>query len=351
MRTINAVILTALAASTSSLAQAADAVVASDPEPVEYVRVCEAFGTGYFYIPGTETCLKLGGYVRFDVQGGSALGRDTDLDGDGDAIDARARSMLEISTASDTEYGALKTYTELRFNYHGGYSGPNYSSSSYDAGSDFFLYQAYIDFAGFRIGKGESAFTTYTGFAGNVIQDWVVKYGPFETNFVSYKYDNGTGLSAIVSLEDDQGQGSGYMPDLVAGVGYSTGTYGVKLVAGYDESMDAGAIKARIDGSLGGISAFLMAGWNTDGDRGPNRFATWYGDYALWGGVSAPLTEKLTLNTQLSYDEAENFAAVANVNFKVVSGFSVTPEVLYMTNFDQSGSDKWGGMIRFQRSF
>ncbi len=184
-----------------------------------------------------------------------------------------------------------------------------------------------------------------------MIQDWVVKYGPFETNFVSYKYDNGTGLSAIVSLEDDQGQGSGYMPDLVAGVGYSTGTYGVKLVAGYDESMDAGAIKARIDGSLGGISAFLMAGWNTDGDRGPNRFATWYGDYALWGGVSAPLTEKLTLNTQLSYDEAENFAAVANVNFKVVSGFSVTPEVLYMTNFDQSGSDKWGGMIRFQRSF
>ena len=63
------------------------------------------------------------------------------------------------------------------------------------------------------------------------------------------------------------------------------------------------------------------------------------------------MTEKLTLNTQLSYDEAENFAAVANVNFKVVSGFSVTPEVLYMTNFDQSGSDKWGGMIRFQRSF
>ena len=40
-------------------AQAADAIVAAEPEPMEYVRVCDAFGTGFFYIPGTETCLKL----------------------------------------------------------------------------------------------------------------------------------------------------------------------------------------------------------------------------------------------------------------------------------------------------
>ncbi len=34
-------------------ARAADAVVA-EPEAVEYVRVCDAYGAGYFYIPGTE---------------------------------------------------------------------------------------------------------------------------------------------------------------------------------------------------------------------------------------------------------------------------------------------------------
>jgi hypothetical protein len=45
-------------------AQAADLSVA---EPVEYVRVCDAFGVGYWYIPGTDTCLKIGGYVQFDV--------------------------------------------------------------------------------------------------------------------------------------------------------------------------------------------------------------------------------------------------------------------------------------------
>ncbi len=51
-------------------AQAADAIVAPEPEAVEYVRVCDAYGAGYFYIPGTETCLRVHGYVRYDVKGG-----------------------------------------------------------------------------------------------------------------------------------------------------------------------------------------------------------------------------------------------------------------------------------------
>ena len=44
-------------------AQAADAVVV-EPEPVEYVRVCDAYGAGFFYIPGTEMCMRISGFVR-----------------------------------------------------------------------------------------------------------------------------------------------------------------------------------------------------------------------------------------------------------------------------------------------
>ena len=44
-------------------AQAADAVVV-EAEPVEYVRVCDAYGSGFFFIPGTETCIRFSGYVR-----------------------------------------------------------------------------------------------------------------------------------------------------------------------------------------------------------------------------------------------------------------------------------------------
>ena len=45
-------------------AQAADLSVA---EPVDYVKVCDAFGAGYWYIPGTDTCIKIGGLTRMDI--------------------------------------------------------------------------------------------------------------------------------------------------------------------------------------------------------------------------------------------------------------------------------------------
>jgi hypothetical protein len=44
-------------------ARAADVVII-EPEPVEYVRVCDAYGAGWWFIPGTETCIKVSGYVR-----------------------------------------------------------------------------------------------------------------------------------------------------------------------------------------------------------------------------------------------------------------------------------------------
>ena len=48
-------------------AQAADLPVKA--KPVEYVRICSLYGAGFWYIPGTDTCLKLGGYLRAEVAG------------------------------------------------------------------------------------------------------------------------------------------------------------------------------------------------------------------------------------------------------------------------------------------
>jgi hypothetical protein len=56
---------TAAAFAVSGGAQAADLALAV--EPIDYVKVCDAFGTGYYYIPGTDTCLKVGGYIQLDV--------------------------------------------------------------------------------------------------------------------------------------------------------------------------------------------------------------------------------------------------------------------------------------------
>ncbi|MBB2675950.1 UNVERIFIED_ORG: opacity protein-like surface antigen [Rhizobium esperanzae] len=100
-------------------AQAADAIVAAEPEPVEYVRVCDAYGTGYFYIPGTETCLKINGYVRFQVDvapnvssigagGGGSVANDSDWD-------ARTRGQVQFTAKSDTEYGPLTGVIVMQF--------------------------------------------------------------------------------------------------------------------------------------------------------------------------------------------------------------------------------------------
>jgi hypothetical protein len=321
-------------------AQAADAIVAAEPEPAEYVRVCDAFGTGYFYIPGTETCLKVGGYVRFDVKGGDLFG-----DEGGDAWNTFSRFSLQVSTASDTEMGALKTYVETRFNWNN--EGDSSNSLNF----------AYIDLAGFRVGKTESAIYTFVDYAGNVINDDLISGGVYDANVIQYNFDNGSGITGVISLEDTADNDAsalgsfradrGYMPNVVGGLGYKTDAFGIRLVGGYDTAVDEAGIKLRADASFGAFSAFAMGGWNTDGDR-PNVYATWEGDWAVWLGASYQATDRVALNGQVSFDDGENLAVAANAAFTVVDGFKITPEVVY---YDNNTDDAWGGMVRFQRSF
>ena len=46
-------------------AQAADLPVKA--KPVQYVKICSLYGAGFYYIPGTDTCIKIGGFVRAEV--------------------------------------------------------------------------------------------------------------------------------------------------------------------------------------------------------------------------------------------------------------------------------------------
>ena len=55
-------------------AQAADLPVKA--KAVEYVKICSLYGAGFYYIPGTDTCIKLGGYLRAEV----ALNTNADYD-------------------------------------------------------------------------------------------------------------------------------------------------------------------------------------------------------------------------------------------------------------------------------
>src|SRR3974390_3553323 len=62
-------------------AQAADLPVKA--KAVEYVRICSLYGAGFWYIPGTDTCIKIGGYLRVDPTfNGSAVYDDPAAFGD-----------------------------------------------------------------------------------------------------------------------------------------------------------------------------------------------------------------------------------------------------------------------------
>ena len=107
-------------------ARAADAVVIAEPEPMEYVRICDTYGVGFYYIPGTETCLKVSGYIRYDI-GVGALGLQDVVDkGDwwengvvdtNDTYYKRARFALRVDSRTETELGTLRTFAQINFNY------------------------------------------------------------------------------------------------------------------------------------------------------------------------------------------------------------------------------------------
>lgn len=334
MKTNHLLMASAMCLASVQGAMAADAIVAAEPEPAEYVKVCDAFGTGYFYIPGTETCMQIGGYIRYDMRGGELLGLDTDGNGRGDAWSKRVRFQLKVSTAADTEFGALKTVADLRINRN---DGSDTSTS---------LYKAYIDFAGFHIGQDELTFITFLGNAGTVLNDDLIPYGPTNAKMITYTF-KADDFSVVAGVENDNGAGEGYVPNAVFGAKYKTDAFAVGVVGGYDEGLEEGAIKARLDGTMGDLSVFIMGGYNTGDVK--NFYANWNGDWAVWGGGSYKMTDMATLNLQLSYDEKEEFAAAAGVGMKLASGFAVTPEVAYKENM--SGDKLWGGMVRFQRSF
>ncbi|QPC87263.1 porin [Mesorhizobium sp. NBSH29] len=346
-------------------ARAADAVVMAEPEPVEYVRVCDVYGTGFYYMPGTETCLKVSGYVRYDIGMGDLFGMNDVLDKkdaleDGifntnDTYYKRARAALRLDARTETELGTLRAFFQVNFDW----DTTTVEIGDYDVSTTKSglakLNHAYIELGGFLIGKTDSLFTTFTDYAGSVIHDDMIGFGPYDTHTIQYKFDAGNGFSAAVALEEGADVAytlDSYVPHVVGGVGYTGGWGSVRVVGGYDSVWEEYAIKARLDVKASEtISLFVMGGFKDDDAGEPNYYGNWGGDWAIWGGASFAVSPKAKFNVQLSYDDYENFAAVANVNYELVPGFTITPEVAYYDNFDVDNSDAFGGFIRFQRNF
>src|SRR6202051_449032 len=103
-------------------AQAADLPVKA--KAVEYVRICSLYGAGFFYIPGTDTCIKLGGYLRADVTFNGGIYDGPFWNGEGGIRDRyanfyndRSRLAFTIDTRTATEYGVVRTFGQADFQF------------------------------------------------------------------------------------------------------------------------------------------------------------------------------------------------------------------------------------------
>jgi len=200
-------------------AQAADLPVKA--KAVEYVRICSLYGAGFFYIPGTDTCIKLGGYLRVDttfngnVYGGPAWSGDL---GQGnryrDYFAGRSRLALTVDTRTATEYGVVRTFGQGNFQFNNfGTNNPaalnafpgGASNALNTAGNGYVAVdQLFLQFAGFTFGKSVSAFATpWNGYPGN--NNSFLMGGPdyvTGVNNIQYTAQFGNGVSGTIGLDD-----------------------------------------------------------------------------------------------------------------------------------------------------
>jgi len=191
MKTMKSLVLGSAAALVAmSGAQAADLPVKA--KAVEYVKVCSLYGAGFYYIPGTDTCIKLGGYLRVDLLVNSNSDNTGNVSPQGGSKNRltngytwRSREDFNTDTRTQTEYGVLRTYADFTFSwtsdsYNANANGttvyaplnitsgtnpnfiaslPNNAGTGNGSAGTLGVYFAFIQFAGFTIGKAISQFS------------------------------------------------------------------------------------------------------------------------------------------------------------------------------------------------
>lgn len=195
---IKSVVLGVAGAFAVTGAQAADLPAAAAPEPVDYVRVCDAFGAGFFYVPGTETCLKISGYVRAEYDAAITQTQNSNYGPvnygtkDSNGYRFRARGDARFDVRTNTEFGLLRSYIEIYLQNDTGNPTGETTGAALDKG--------YIQFGGLTAGQAQSFFDFFTGYGYNSIYE--PAHSDTSTNLLAYTYTFGNGFSLTGSVED-----------------------------------------------------------------------------------------------------------------------------------------------------
>jgi len=306
---------------------AADVVVA-EPEPVEYMRVCDVYGEGFIYIPGTETCLKLSGYVQIDYQSrqyhkGWSTTPKTHRHG------WSYEANLAVEAQNETEWGTLRS--ELSFT--GGEGAPESSEDVFSGIDPTFrgsgdgalaIDAALISLAGFQLGYGADYWQT-SGDDGyfNAINDGI--YGEGSATFLQYTYaSDGIALTAGIQAAasfDEGGTGLAGQPDIYTGSSFSGDWGRIYGLYYHDASVARGAWKAGVELDMSStIPSGGLKGWYMSDNGGTN-----YVHGHAWGvSTQMKLSEKFVLYAGYSdYDWDETGQSWASANDLSATDFSV----------------------------
>jgi len=264
-------------------AQAAD-LAKKAPAAADYVKVCDAYGAGFFYIPGSDTCLKIGGYVRVELRTGdhndpfAAPGITGPIPGVGlgyvrgqNALNSRVRTQLTFDARTNTEMGLLRSFIELWIQNQSGQTGSVTVN----------MRNAFVQFAGLTAGRASSNFSFIEGGynIGNIQQDGSDR----RVNMLAYTFSFGNGISATLGVEDPS------TSDAVLPWIWSTNTAGTVLT--FD-----GSTNVKMPDLVGNIA--IAQSWGRaqlSGAIHANRNDAWYVTsqakmgYAIGGGVEVNL--------------------------------------------------------------
>jgi hypothetical protein len=323
-------------------AQAADAIVAAEPEAIEYVRVCDAFGTGFFYIPGTETCLKISGLVRTQYNFYKDEKKPSDWN-------TWTRAQLTFDARTETDLGALRSLITLRGQPDNG-----------GRGTGVWVEEAYIQLGGFTAGKvysywdndlsGEADSLSTNALFNSVRYD--VTTGAFEAGISIDELDG-------VDLDGDDytaGNTEGNNVGIAGNLGFTAGAVTANLIGGYDFDREEGALRLIATADVGPGTLGFAAVWAS----GANAY---YAD-SEWAiaaeyGVKATDKLKVTLGAQysdslldastLEFSTVDQWKYAATFDYAITSGLAAKVSLDY-TKVD--GVDgEFGGFVRLNRSF
>jgi len=318
-------------------AHAADAIVAAEPEPVEYVRVCDAYGTGYFYIPGTETCLQISGYIRTEVRFGQNVSGDSD-------VNFWTRGQVTFQTKNDTEYGTLTGVITLRTN----------ADNATD--QETLLDEGYIDIAGFRAGKLYSWWDDDLSGETDTLSSNETTH-----NSIRYQYETDSFAAGVSvdELEEDYVEKPGEGPNnfgVAAQVSFKSGAFSGYLLGGYDTDNEEGAIRAIVYADIGPGTLGLAGIWASG--------ANYYYEESEWtvaAEYKVKLTDKWAVTPAFQYFDkididadgdfsgGSAYTTGVTIDYRIADNLRSKLSVQY--HDEEDGDDETFGFLRFQRDF